>query len=209
MYTPMEENLTETNPMEEKNRGSGAGGANTNLFGKKFEEKTNNEKRLLEFGFIRENFSKNNKNNKNAYLIHRDDDKEVVFLVQSELKKYMKNKYGIELYRYPDESYFVKYGDGRKVLFILEKKAQNVDGSVETKLWSGPTLKEEYELVLGPDFVVHYAFCVSSFLEKKFVTNDKKYVNLNTLLSRKNIPVLFGDSDSYFEKLDAWMSNFQ
>ena len=29
------------------NRGSGAGGANTNYYGKKFEEKTNNKERLL------------------------------------------------------------------------------------------------------------------------------------------------------------------
>jgi hypothetical protein len=33
------------------NRGTGAGGANTNLYGKKFEEQTNNYTRLLENGF--------------------------------------------------------------------------------------------------------------------------------------------------------------
>ena len=46
---------------------------------------------------------------------------------------------------------------------ILEKKEQNVEGSVIDKLLSGPSFKREYELVLGSGFEVHYAFCVSSF----------------------------------------------
>ena len=33
------------------NKGTGAGGANTNYYGKKFEEKTNNQQRLLEIGY--------------------------------------------------------------------------------------------------------------------------------------------------------------
>lgn len=34
------------------NKGTGAGGANTNYYGKKFEEKTNNEIKLLNDGYI-------------------------------------------------------------------------------------------------------------------------------------------------------------
>ena len=34
------------------NRGTGAGGANTNLYGKKFEELTNNEPRLLAQNYL-------------------------------------------------------------------------------------------------------------------------------------------------------------
>ena len=37
-----------------------------------------------------------------------------------------------------------------KWLLEVEKKEQKVDGSVETKLWSGASLKREYELV-SPD----------------------------------------------------------
>ena len=58
---------------------------------------------------------------------------------------------------------------------ILEKKEQNVEGSVETKLWSGPSLKREYELVLGNDFKVHYGFCVSEFLKNNH--NTSAYIN--------------------------------
>jgi hypothetical protein len=41
------------------NKGTGAGGANTNYYGKKFEEKTNNEQRLLESGYIKASFTQN------------------------------------------------------------------------------------------------------------------------------------------------------
>ena len=46
--------MNEVNTREENtqliiiNKGTGAGGANTNYYGKKFEEKTNNEQILLE-----------------------------------------------------------------------------------------------------------------------------------------------------------------
>ncbi len=40
------------------NRGTGAGGANTNYHGKKFEDKTNNQIRLLNDGYIKNSFTK-------------------------------------------------------------------------------------------------------------------------------------------------------
>jgi hypothetical protein len=78
----------------------------------------------------------------------------------------MKNKYNIDLFRCSDEAYIIKYENGRKVIKILEKKNQNVEGSVETKLWAGPSLKREYELVLGEGFEVFYGFCVNNFFQK-------------------------------------------
>ena len=40
------------------NKGTGAGGANTNYNGKKFESKTNNQQRLLEIGYTKNSFTK-------------------------------------------------------------------------------------------------------------------------------------------------------
>ena len=51
--------MSELNATEENtqsliiNKGSGAGGANTNYYGKKFEEKTNNQQRLSEMGYTK------------------------------------------------------------------------------------------------------------------------------------------------------------
>ena len=188
-----------------ENKGTGAGGANTNKNGKKFEEKTSNRERLLEMGFIENVRQKGNK--RFVYLHKIMEEYSIVFVEQGYLKKYIKHNYNIDLFRNPDEAYIIEYNDGRKVIKILEKKAQNVDGSVETKLWSGPSLKREYEIVLEELFEVEYCFCVSEFLQKKILSNDKKYVILNTILQESNIPVLFGDDENYFDILDKWITN--
>ncbi len=189
------------------NKGTGAGGANTNYYGKKFEDKTNNQQRLLENGYTINSFTKTPKKAYDYYLSKTFDDKTIVFVLQNGLKMYMKKKYNIELFRHPDEAYIIEYNNGRKVVKILEKKEQNVDGSVETKLWSGPSLKREYELVLGSNFEVFYGFCVSDFLKKKLVSNEKKYTILNTIFIETNIAVLFGDDENYFETFDSWFNN--
>ena len=114
------------------NTGTGAGGKNTNIYGKKFEDKTNNENKLIDDGFIKESYSKT----KYGYYLY----KTIYFTLQNGLKLFIKSKYDIDIFRCPDEAYIIK---------ILEKKEQNVEGSVETKLWSSPSLKREYELILG------------------------------------------------------------
>jgi hypothetical protein len=183
------------------NKGTGAGGASTNLLGKKFEELTDNEPRLLSNGFVKKITSKA----KFGYhLTKRTDDSEIIFVLQSGLKEYMKSKFGIELFRCPDEAYItIPHNPGLPVkILILEKKEQNVEGSVETKLWSGPSLKREYQIVLGEDFEVIYTFCVSQFLKSKINGIEKKYTVLKQIFKESDITVLFGEDPTYFEKLD-------
>jgi len=199
-------NINKNNIMTE-NKGTGAGGSNTNFHGKRFEEKTNNEYRLLEDGYIKYNISKNSKKTYDYYLLKNFEDKNIIFVLQNALKKIMKLKYNVELFRCPDEAYIIEYNNGKKIIKILEKKEQNVEGSVETKLWSGPSLKREYELILGNGFEVHYCFCVNNFLKNKLTSNEKKYMILNTILNESNIPILFGDDDNYFELLDCWFNS--
>ena len=200
-------NATEENNQIIINKGTGAGGANTNLYGKKFEDKTNNQERLVEIGYVKNIYAKKQKKANDYYLSKTFEDKMVVFVLQNGLKTYMKYKYNIDMFRCPDEAYIIEYTSGRKVIKILEKKEQNVEGSVETKLWSGPSLKREYELVLDGKFEVYYGFCVSEFLKKKLISNDKKYTILNTIFQENNIEVLFGDDENYFETIDTWFNN--
>jgi len=198
---------TYDNEMTIMNKGIGAGGSNTNYYGKKFEEKTNNKERLMEDGYSLESFTKKAKKTYDYYLLKKFEDKTIVFVLQNGLKIYMKNKYNIDLFRCPDEAYIIEYTSGRKIIKILEKKEQNVEGSVETKLWAGPSLKREYELVLGGEFEVFYGFCVSEFLKNKLVSNEKKYTILNTIFKETDIMVLFGDDENYFETFDTWFNN--
>ncbi len=189
------------------NRGTGAGGANTNYYGKKFEDKTNNQERLMKEGYVKNSFEKTGSKTYDYYLEKVFDDKLIVFVLQNGLKTYMKKKYNIDLFRCPDEAYIIEYNNGKKIIKILEKKEQNVEGSVETKLWSGPSLKREYELVLGDEFEVHYGFCVSQFLKDKLTSSQKKYIILNIIFKENNIRVLFGDDEDYFKTFDNWLNS--
>lgn len=190
-----------------RNKGTGAGGSNTNGTGKPFEEKTNNEPRLLELGYIKHTYLSKSTKKHDYYLSKTFEDKTVVFVLQNGLKWYMKYKYNItDICRCPDEAYIIEYNNGRKVIYILEKKHQTNEGSVETKLWAGPSLKREYELILGDEFEVVYGFCVSAFLKNKLISRDKKYTILNIIFNESNIVVLFGDDDNYFDTLDAWLN---
>lgn len=199
-------NATEKKSQVIINKGTGAGGANTNFYGKKFEDKTNNQNRLLEMGYIKNSYTKSKKTN-DFYLVKTFEDKTIVFVLQNGLKTYMKYKYNIDMFRCPDEAYIIEYTSGKKVIKIIEKKEQNVEGSVETKLWAGPSLKREYELILDNEFEVHYGFSVNNFLKKKLTSKDKKYTILNTILQENNIVVFFGDDENYFQTIDIWFNN--
>lgn len=188
------------------NRGKGAGGANTNHYGKIFENTTNNEDRLINEGFHKELLD-NSKKTYNYCLVKSFEGYKKYFVLQSGLKLYMKKMHNIDLFRCPDEAYIFEYENGTTEIKILEKKEQNVQGSVETKLWSGPSLKREYELVLGDNFKVSYGFCVSSFLKNKIESQEKKYKVLLQILNESNIQVLYGDDEDYFIKLDEWINN--
>jgi hypothetical protein len=72
-----------------KNKGTGAGGANTNAHGKRFELTTNNEPNLLKDGFVQVN-----PEGKKYYYLHKDS---VVFITQGYLRKYIHEKYDISL----------------------------------------------------------------------------------------------------------------
>ena len=197
--------MAEIKSINESNKGTGAGGANTNLYGKKFEDKTNNYPKLLEDGYQEHKYDKSNKLNKECYLEKDFLDKKVIFVKQGGLKKFIKEKHNIELYRCPDEAYIIYYTNGRKVIKILEKKEQNVEGSVETKLWAAIGLKEEYIIELGTEFEVYYGFCLNNFLKKKIISKENKYITLNKIFIKYDIHVMFGDDADYYSKLNEWI----
>lgn len=186
------------------NKGTGAGGANTNLNGKLFEAKTSNEPRLLVQGFIKMYMDKKEQKN-NFYMEKVFPNGKLIFVQQNGLKKYMKQYNNIDIFRCPDEAYIWFPLNGTPVLKILEKKEQQTAGSVDTKLLSGPAFKREYELALEGKFKIEYAYCLNNYFNKEFNSDSKKYKILEQILSENNIPTLFGDNEDYFGKLDAWI----
>lgn len=183
---------------ESKNKGSKAGGKNTNFNGKKFELLTSNYPKLLEKGFKRVDMGKG----KNAYYLEKDD---TIFLEQNGFKMYMKNKHDLEFIRNPDEAYILKNSSDKPYLIILEKKEQSVDGSVDTKLHASPGLKKEYELIAGEKFQVEYIFCLSKYFKNKFLEGNRKYILLNQIFTCYNIHCLFGEDENYFELLHNFL----
>ena len=168
------------------NKGTGSGGAKTNVHGKAFEAKTEH---LDGFTKKRIGYEKDN----------------IVYLRQAELKKYFKTIFNIEMIRHPDEAYLIR-NEHQYTLKIIEKKSQNVEGSVIEKLNLGAFYKEEYEWCLGPQFKIEYAYCLSAFLKQKYLSDTLKSKFLREKNKRNEIVVLFGDDEDYQERLNEFIS---
>jgi hypothetical protein len=186
-----------------RNKGTGAGGANTNKNGKAFEELTSNEPRLLANGFVK-HIVPGKKGKFDYYLEKPTADGSIVYLTQGGMAAYFMWKFSIEMVRHPDEAYLIQRGD-TYTLRVLEKKNQNVQGSVDTKLLAGPGMLEEYVMCIeNPKFTVMYAFCLSAFLKAQYVSDAKKWKLMRAINARHGIEVLFGEDKDYYERLDAW-----
>lgn len=187
-----------------KNKGTGAGGANTTINGTSFEVKIDNEQRLKDKGFVQKLF----KNGKGYYLEKEDESKVIHFVKQRGLRYYIKEFHEKDIYRNPDEAYILTDKNTGKIdVKILEKKNQNKDGSVEDKLCLGYHFKfTEYPYYLGEKFTVDYAFAISDFLKNKYISDHPKWKLIRHANDKNNIPVFFGDEESYYTKLDTWLN---
>jgi hypothetical protein len=185
------------------NKGNGGGGKNTNVNGKSFEQITDIENKLFENKFEKKIFKKG----KHGYYLYKNTNNKIIYLSQNGLKSYFKIFFNIELFRCPDEAYIIEK-DEKYIIKILEKKAQYVEGSVETKLWSGPSLKREYEIIMGEKFLIEYAFSVSNFLKEKINSDNEKYKILKQILCESNINIFYGEDEKYFDNIYEWINNF-
>lgn len=172
-----------------------AGGKNTTINGKIFENLTSNdsdyEKITTKVGSVKlEYYKKDN----------------IILLRQSNFRKYIKKIYNIDIFRNPDEAYIIPTINNLINIIIIEKKYQQTEGSVETKLWSGPSLKREYEIVLGNNFKIDYCFVLNSYLHIKLKSNNQKYIILKQILEENNITILFGEDINYFLQLNSMLT---
>lgn len=160
------------------NRGTGAGGKNTNLNGLTFEGKTD----LTNF-LVKKDYSL-----KDNYCF--SPDKNIIFCKQNNFKKYILDNYKIKLSRKPDGAIV---NLKTKEIFILEMKNQNVEGSVDLKLYAGIGIKREYEKLL-PDFKIKYCFILNDWYKKE------KYSTMKEILYEFGIKIYYGDDKDFFEK---------
>ena len=133
--------IIEEEPVIIVNKGTGAGGANTNLNGLSYEELTDLQDRYKSCDL---------NNTDNVYEVKFEGyDRKFVKAKKSALHKYM-NKNGeknSELQpaagcKEPDEAYI---DTEKKIIFIIEKKFQQTSGSVDEKIQTGHFKKMHYE----------------------------------------------------------------
>lgn len=203
------------NEISIKNKGTGAGGANTNINGLSFENKTSIENKLLE-----NNFTKIVMNNKNKYGYYFEynnveNNNKIIYLTQNGFKLYFKEKHNIHVYKQPDEAFIIISANNYNIK-ILEKKNQNVDGSVEDKLKTGQFNKREYEKMIKKEvedkkidfnFNISYAFCISTFLQNKFNSMQTKYNIIKEIMLEDDINIFYGEENNYFNQLLEWIKS--
>jgi hypothetical protein len=190
------------------NKGTGAGGANTNINGLAFEKITSIENKLTEKDFKKNIMS----NGKYGYYFENDNNnKKIIYLTQDGFKLYIKKEFNIDSYKKPDEAFIIRDNNELNInIKILEKKNQNVEGSVEDKLKTGQFTKKEYEKILkninNYKINVDYAFCVSKFLQDKLESKHIKYNNMLEIMKEDNIKIFYGENENYFDLLYEWIN---
>jgi len=188
--------LTETNETKENsqtsiiNKGTGAGGANTNLNGLSYEELTDLKDKYktcilnktdniyeVEFEGYSRKFIKANKSALHKYM-KKNGEKNPHLQPAAGCKE-------------PDEAYI---DPNNNVVFIIEKKFQQTSGSVDEKIQTGHFKKMHYE-ELFPKFKIYYVYCLSDWFKKNEYKSTLNYLKIN------GIPVFWGSSETFKEDM--------
>ena len=176
-----------------KNKGTGAGGSNTNKNGLPYEKLTD----LNEYFTINENC------NFSQIITFNNYDKKFIRTKQSQLFKYMDNYIDKSINKAhgcknPDECYIDLE---KKNIFIIEKKFQKVPGSICEKIQTADMKIWQYSRTF-PDFHIVYIYCLSEW----FKFNCKAEIEY---LKYKKIPVYWGHSTSYKEDIVKFIVNYK
>lgn len=135
--------------------------------------------------------------NKITYIQFNDNAQEFVYVSNTKLYKYMskigeknndiKPAHGCKL---PDEAFINPLN---KKLYIIEKKFQQVKGSVCEKIQTAHFKKYHYKKMF-PNFEVEYIYCLSDWF-KENCEAELEY------LKEINIPVFWGSDKEYKTKI--------
>tara|TARA_Y100000589_G_C27120395_1_gene616164 strand:- start:782 stop:1372 length:591 start_codon:yes stop_codon:yes gene_type:complete len=172
------------------NRGTGAGGSNTNKNGLSYEQKTDLSS---EYDIIKQ-FKYHKIINFNNY--------ELVCINNKQLFKYMENKTDNDICKahgckQPDECYI---DENNKVVYIIEKKFQQTSGSVCEKLQT-PDFKLWQYTRTFPQYRIVYIYCLSDWFKKNCIA-ELEY------LEYKNVPVFWGSDFNYKNKIISFIINY-
>ena len=175
------------------NKGTGAGGANTNKNGLSYEELTD----------LKDKYKSYKKDN--VYEVEFEGfNRKFIKANKSALHKYMKKigQTNKELLpaagcKEPDEAYI---DTENNIVFIIEKKFQQTSGSVDEKIQTGHFKKLHYE-ELFPEFTIYYIYCLSDWFKKE------EYKSTLNYLKKNSIPIFWGSSETFKEDMIKFIHN--
>lgn len=179
-------NEVPTSCQSSKNKGTGAGGANTNKSGLFYEKTTS----LIDmYTVLSKSTSKSTKKTSTQYINFNNYTQTYVYASKNDFIKYMdpnkKKKYAHGC-KSPDECYI---DETNKKIFIIEKKFQGGSGSVCEKIQSVSFKQWHYSRIF-PEYKIVYIYCLSDW----FKSNCKVELEY---MKEHSIPVFWGDSPSY------------
>ena len=97
----------------------------------------------------------------------------------------------------PDECYI---DEERKIIFIIEKKFQQVPGSVCEKIQTSDFKKWHYSRLI-PDYEIVYIYCLSDW----FRANCKAELAYSAMI---NVPIFWGGDDDYKSKIIDFITSY-
>ncbi len=175
-----------------KNRGTGAGGANTNINGLGFESATEPQ----------ECFEILKKHQHHQEIRFFNCQKTYIYTKQSRFSKYMgdnidKTIKALHGAKHPDEVYI---DEEEKVVFIIEKKFQQCGGSANEKLQTYSAKIRNYQRRI-PEYKIVYIYCLCDW----FRNNCEAEIEY---LKEDNIPVFWGTRETYKNDIVNFIVNF-
>ena len=202
--------------MSIKNKGTGAGGSKTTLHGSGY-EKITDICTYLETKYFLKKYLTNAPNY--YYYERRYKNRRVVYIPQLKgwgLKNYIR-EFHPEITQkicFKPDGVFIIYKNNKITIKIVEKKNQNVGGSVNIKLLAYMGFIHVYQNTF-PEWDVQYCFSLADHFKKKFEIKDKKgkkkpqtqYHIILQVLLQNHISIFYGSRDDYFGSMLSWGKN--
>ena len=176
------------------NRGTGAGGAKTNKNGLEYEEARDLSSLFTVIKTVKE-YSE-------ITFDASPDTTPFIYLKKQQFLKYLSSAINTSIpiahgCKQPDECYI---NEKTKTIFIIEKKFQQISGSVCEKLQTAPVKKEHFRELI-PAYKTEYIYCLSPWFKE-----NCKYELI--VLERAGIPLFWGDSATYKEDIANYIVNY-
>jgi hypothetical protein len=191
-----QEKLAKKDQNKVTNKGTGAGGANTNKNGLAYEELTD----------LSEKFKKNIPIKKGINEVEFEGyERKLIQASKDNLKKYMKEIGELNEQikpapgcKEPDEAYV---DPEQKIVFIIEKKFQQGPGSVDEKIQTSDYKLYHYKKLFPNYKKIYYMYCLSDWFKRD------EYKDSLIYLEEKKVPVFWGSSETYKQDIIEFIHN--